>query len=169
MNRKWLLFEKIYAVLIILLGFLSLYQFYLFWKMLWDSRQATTELFYGGIGISAQADLLTVGMLIAAGILLMLNKKSGWLINISLLVCSIGYGVVQIFSKHRFISIAPNYLLPVVFFLLVCIITTILFLQKPMLTKYLINKRDILVVFCLILVISVDVLYNCTPASRFVF
>ena len=150
MNRTWLIFEKIFAVIQALLACLFIAFDYDFLiedgERVADRGYPTLKL--AEVVYNIQTWILPV-LFLVAGTLLLLNKRLGWILSISLYLTFVIY---LLMSEVRYDS-GSNWYQTLLLFIL-CISPIAFLAQKPFLTKYHIGKKQWLFVGILVIAIS---------------
>lgn len=150
MNRTWLIFEKIFAMIQALLACLFIYFDYDFLiedgERVADRGYPTLKL--AEVVCNIQIWLLPV-LFLVAGTLLLLNKRLGWILSISLYLTFVIYVLM---SEIRYNSVSTWYQILSLFIL--CISPIAFLAQKPFIIKYHIRKKQWLIVGVLVIVIS---------------
>jgi len=153
MNRTWLVFEKIFAAVEIVLAMFLLWSLY-YEINLWEDilYMSKSKPSFWHLLINQQSLVVVDVLFLSGGLLFFFRKKAGWVISTSLWIYYCIIGIPIALFEHQW-NKSDFYKIPLMILWFVLLLPLI---QKPILNKYKINKTDWAITAILVILISLD-------------
>jgi hypothetical protein len=157
MNRNWLLFEKLFAIIEISLAIVLasvMYRFVSYYHKKFHSNFVAAHVSeFKALILNHHQGYVQIILFTTAGTLLLFSKKTGWMLSVALGFCAVIDIVVFSFFNYRFHGMQ---LIEAGLVFLSAIWLMVNIVQKHFLLKYKVTKKDWLITVILFILISLD-------------